>query len=121
MASNRRLLIVLIGWAVFCLFFAAWLLFTWGGSTTTQRIDDIGESVIAFVAAGACAFTAVRHRGRTRAAWALMSLSAVAWGAGELAWLYHELINGQRVPVPALADFRDLMAGPFAIRGGLVL
>ena len=115
MANNRRLLIVLIGWAVFCLFFAAWLLFTWGGSTTTQRIDDIGEFVIAFVAAGACAFTAVRHRGRTRAAWALMSLSAAAWAAGEVAWSYYELIKGQQVPFPSLADFGYLMAVPFAI------
>src|SRR5256714_6017425 len=115
MASNRRLLIVLIGWAVFCSFFAAWLLFTWGGIVTTQRIDDIGEFVIAFVAAGACAFTAVRHRGRTRAAWALMSLSAVAWGAGEMAWSYYELINGQQIPFPSLADFGYLMAVPFAI------
>ena len=28
MANNRRLLILLTGWAIFSLFFAAWLLFT---------------------------------------------------------------------------------------------
>ena len=115
MASNRRLLIVLIGWAAVCLFFAAWLLFTWGGITTTQTIDDIGEFVVAFAAAGACAFTAVRHRGRTRAAWALMGVSAAAWGAGEVAWSYYELINGQQLPFPSLADFGYLTAVPFAI------
>ena len=115
MASNRRLFIVLIGWAAFCLFFAAWLLFNWGGISTTQRVDDIGEFLIAFVAAGACVFTAARHRGRTRAAWALMGLSAGAWGVGEVAWSYYELVEGQQVPFPSFADFGYLTAVPFAI------
>src|SRR5260370_17273092 len=73
MANNRRLLILLTGWAAFSLFFAAWLWFSWGGLTTTQRFDDIGEFVIAFVAAAACVFTALRHRGRTPLAWALLA------------------------------------------------
>ena len=115
MASNRRLLIELIGWAVFCLFFAAWLLFNWGGATTTQRLDDIGEFVIAFAAAGACAFTALRHQGRTRTAWALMGGSAAAWGVGEVAWSYYELVKGHQVPFPSFADLGYLVAVPFAI------
>ncbi len=82
MANNRRLLIALTVWAVFSLFFAAWLLFNWGGVITTERFDDIGEFLIAFLAAGACAYTAAQHQGRTRLAWALMAASAFAWGAG---------------------------------------
>jgi len=115
MANNRRLLIVLTAWAAFSLFFAAWLLFSWGGVVTTQRVDDIGEFVIAFLAAAACAYTAVQHQGRTRVAWALMAVSAFAWGAGEVAWSYFELLKGQQVPFPSLADLGYLTAIPFAI------
>ncbi|TMD45575.1 MAG: EAL domain-containing protein [Chloroflexi bacterium] len=115
MANNRRLFIVLTAWAAFSLFFAAWLLFSWGGVGTTQRFDDIGEFVIAFLAAAACAYTAVQHQGRTRIAWALMAVSAFAWGAGEVAWSYFELLKGQQVPFPSLADLGYLTAIPFAI------
>jgi diguanylate cyclase (GGDEF)-like protein/PAS domain S-box-containing protein len=119
MANNRRLLILLTGWAAFSLFFAAWLLFTWGGVSTTQRFDDIGEFVIAFVAATACIFTALRHRGRTRLAWALLGASAFSWGVGEVAWSYFELIKGQQVPFPSFADLGYLTAVPLAVAGVL--
>src|SRR5216110_3480513 len=99
MASNRRLLIVLIGWAGFSVFFAAWLAFTWGGVTTTQRADDIAEFVVAFLAAAGCVFAAVRHQGRTRIAWTLMGASAFAWGAGEVVWSYYELLANQQFVV----------------------
>jgi diguanylate cyclase (GGDEF)-like protein/PAS domain S-box-containing protein len=119
MTSNRRLLIVLTGWAVFSLFFAAWLLFTWGGVKTTQRFDDIGEFVIAFVAAGSGAYAAYRHQHRTRIAWALIGLSAFSWGLGEVAWSYYELLLGHQIPFPSLADVGYLLAVPFAIAGVL--
>ena len=44
MASNRRLLIVLTGWVGVSALFAAWLVFAWGGTAVTQRIDNIGET-----------------------------------------------------------------------------
>ena len=110
---------MLIGWAAFCAFFAAWLFFSWGGVKVTQRFDDIGEFVIAFVAAGGGAYAAVRHRGRTRVAWALISISALCWGLGEVAWSYYELMLGRQVPFPSLADVGYLTAVPFAIAGVL--
>ncbi|TMF19752.1 MAG: diguanylate cyclase [Chloroflexi bacterium] len=119
MASNRRLLIVLIGWAGFSVFFAAWLAFAWGGVTTTQRVDDIAEFVVAFLAAAGCVFAAVRHQGRTRIAWTLMGASAFAWGAGEVVWSYYELLVGQQVPFPSFADLGYLLAVPLAIAGVL--
>src|SRR2546430_15393294 len=119
MASNRRLLIVLIGWAGFSVLFAAWLAFSWGGETTTQWFDDIGEFVLAFIAAGASVFAALRHHGRTRIAWTLMAVSAFSWGAGEVAWSYYELLGGQQMPFPSFADLGYLMAVPLAIAGVL--
>src|SRR5260370_35019756 len=120
MANNRRLLILLTGWAAFSLFFAAWLWFSWGGLTTTQRFDDLGEFVIAFVAAAACVFTALRHRGRTRLAWALLAASAFSWGVGEVFWSYFELVKGQQVPFPSFADLGYLTAVPLAVAGVLL-
>src|SRR5256886_11687656 len=119
MASNGRLLIVLIGWAGFSVLFAAWLAFSWGGETATQWFDDIGEFVLAFIAAGACLFAARRHHGRTRIAWTFMAVSAFSWGAGEVAWSYYELLGGQQVPFPSFADLGYLMAVPLAIAGVL--
>src|SRR5438128_5295318 len=115
MASNRRLLIVLIGWAVVSMFFAAWLAFSWGGVMTTQWFDDIGEFVLAFIAAGACVFAALRHHGRTRIAWTLMGISAFSWGAGEVAGSYYEVLIGQQLPFPSLADLGYLLPVPLAI------
>ena len=119
MASNRRLLIVLIGWAVFSVFFGAWLVFSWGGAATTQWLDDIGESVVAFIAAAACVLAALRHHGRTRTAWTLIGVSAFCWGAGEVVWSYYELLLGQQGPFPSLADLGYLLAVPLAIAGVL--
>src|ERR1700719_3640541 len=119
MANNRRLLIALTGWAGFSLFFAAWLLFSWGGVTTAERFDDITEFVVAFLAAAACAYSAAQHQGRTRVAWALIGASAFSWGAGQVVWSYYELLKGHQVPFPSLADLGYLTAMPLAIAGVL--
>ncbi len=119
MSRNRRLLIVLGLWALLCLFFLAWLILKWGGASTTHAFDDIGQSVVAYVGAAGCAYAAWRYRGRGRAAWALIATSAFAWGSGEVAWSYYELIAGQQVPFPSFADLGYLLAVPFAIAGVL--
>src|SRR5260370_31300755 len=102
MPNNRRLVILLTGWAAFSLFFAAWLWFSWGGVTTTQRFDDIGEFVIAFLAAASCAYTAIRHRGRTRLAWASLAAPPFSLGLCEAFWSHLRPINGQHTPSPSL-------------------
>src|SRR2546422_5108021 len=103
MASNRRLLIALIGWAGFSVLFAAWLTFSWGGETTTQWFDDIGEFVLAFIAAGACLFAARPPHGPTPIAWALIARSALSWGAREGSWAYYEILWGPQMPFPPLS------------------
>jgi diguanylate cyclase (GGDEF)-like protein/PAS domain S-box-containing protein len=119
MASNRRFFIVLTGWAVFCLFFAAWLFFHWGGRATTQRFDNIGETLAGFIGAAACAAAAFRHRQRTRIAWALIGASALSWGLGQAIWTYYELVIGRQVPFPSVADLGYLGAVPLAVAGVL--
>src|SRR6266566_4905437 len=73
MARNRRFLTVLIGWAGFSLFFAAWLQFQWGGGVVTQRFDNLGETLAALVAAAVCGIAGWRHQQRTRIALILAS------------------------------------------------
>lgn len=119
MASNRRLLYALGLGAGICLLFLAWITFRWGGTQGTQRFDDIGEAVIAYMAAAAAGFAASRHR-ETRRDWALIAASAFSWATGEIVWSYYELIRGQQVPFPSLADLGYLAAVPFAIAGILL-
>src|SRR4029077_7435170 len=119
MANNRRLFIVLIGWAGFSVVFAAWLFFHWGGGTATRRFDDIGETLAALVAAAACGVAAWRHQRRTRIAWALIGASALSWGLGQAVWSYYELVKGVQVPFPSLADVGYLGVVPLAVAGVL--
>src|SRR6202022_2539135 len=121
MTSNRRLFIVLIGWAGFCAFFAAWLLFHWGGTAVTQRFDNIAETLAAFLAAAVGGIAARRRQPRTRCAWALIGASALSWGLGQSVWSYYELVKGQQVPFPSLADLGYLGAVPLAVAGVLSL
>ena len=117
--ARRRLWSALGIWAAVSLFFTAWLVFGWGGDQTTKVFDDVGESVIAYVAAAASVFSALRHRRRTRTAWALMALSAFCWATGEVVWSYYELFLKVETPFPSLADLGYLLAVPFAIAGVL--
>src|SRR5256885_11032342 len=119
MARNRRLLTVLIGWAGFSLFFAAWLQFQWGGGAVTQRFDNLGETLAALIAAAVCGLAAWRHQGRTRIAWILIGASALSWGLGQAIWSYDELILGQQTPFPSFADLGFLGAVPLAVAGVL--
>src|SRR3989442_3969979 len=119
MARNHRFFTVLIGWAGFSLFFAAWLQFQWGGGAVTQRFDNLGETLAAFIAAAVCAIAARRHQHRTRIAWALIGASALTWGVGQAIWSYYELVKGQQTPFPSFADLGFLGAVPLAVAGVL--
>src|SRR2546425_6802998 len=119
MARNRRFFMVLIGWAGFSLLFAAWLQFQWGGGVVTQRFDNLGETLAAFIAAAVCVIAAWRHQQRTRIAWALIGASALSWGVGQAIWSYYELVKGQQTPFPSFADLGFLGAVPLAVAGVL--
>src|SRR6202165_1462981 len=119
MASNPRPFMVLIAWAGCCLFFAAWLQFRWGGAAVTQRLDNIAETMTALIGAAACGIAAWRHQRRTRIAWSLIGASALSWGLGQAVWSYYELVKGQQVPFPSLADLGYLGAVPLAVAGVL--
>ena len=97
--------------------FVLWTANRWVSDQATIGLDDIGEAVAAFIAAGSCAFAAVRSGGRVRVAWTLFSLSALSWALGEVVWSWIEVVQGQAVPFPSAADAGYLLAIPLAIAG----
>ncbi len=99
------------------IFYALTLRFDFFGPRLVTAIDDIGEAVAAAIASGACAWAANRAQGRNRVGWALMGVSAGLWAAGEVVWSIYEVVLGQQVPSPSLADAGFLAAVPFAVAG----
>ena len=97
--------------------FAAWTAFHWVSDQATIDVDDIGEAVAAFIAAGSCALAASRNSGRTRLAWALFGASAFSWGIGEVIWSVYQVGLGVAVPFPSAADAGFLVAVPLAVLG----
>ena len=97
--------------------FVAWTANRWISDQVTIDIDDIGEAVAALIAAGSCAYAALRNSGRTQAAWALFAISALSWGLGEIAWSVYQVGLGVAVPFPSVADAGFLLAIPFAVAG----
>ena len=103
--------------AVVSVLFIAWTWNRWVNDDATIAIDDIGEAVAALIAAGSCAYAAVRNIGRVRLAWGLFGLSALSWGIGEVIWSWKEVLLHEDVPFPSIADVGYLLAIPFAIMG----
>jgi len=101
------------------LVFLLWMIFLFGGARLTDAVDDLGELVAALVAAAACGLTAVRVSSDRRCWWWL-GASALAWGAGEAAWSWYDLVLHVTVPFPSYADIGFLSAVPLAVVGLLL-
>jgi len=107
-------------WVVVCalvgLAFSAFVIgLLTGGTNAYTYLDNLCESGAAVFAAAACGAAALRHTGRIRLAWALMSVSALSWGLGQCIWDWYQIIRNVQVPFPSLADAGYLGAVPLAI------
>ena len=91
-----------------------WLQFRWGGNHLTTAMDDVTQIVAPFFAAACCVIAGLRTHGRRRFAWLVLGASAAVWGMGSGAWGYYEVLRGQAVPYPSLADVGYLSAVPLA-------
>ena len=118
--ANRNFAVASALAASLTLAFVAWIWFRIDGVHVSEAVDDLGECAAALIAAAAGGVAAWRNQGRTRLAWALLASSALVWAGGEAAWSYFEIILGQQVPFPSLADAGYLAAVPLAI-GGIAL
>jgi len=115
--ANRDFALACVVVASLILAFGVWIWLRIAGVQTSKTIDDLGQCGAALVAAAAAAVAAWRHGGRTRLAWALLAGSALAWAGGEAVWSYFQIIGGQQVPFPSLADAGFLAAVPLAVGG----
>jgi two-component system, sensor histidine kinase and response regulator len=104
--------------AVASIAFVLVVAFQLGSHTFVVAMDDIGESVAAFIAAAACTWTARRSDGQFRRGWAFLAASAATWGVGQAVWSFYEVGFGI-TPFPSVADVGYLAAVPLAILGVL--
>ncbi|MEY2426917.1 MAG: hypothetical protein QOI61_2489 [Actinomycetota bacterium] len=107
----RRAVAVCIG---FCLLFAAWIAFTWGGTHVTTWVDDAATALAALTAAG-LSLRASRRRPQHRAFFGLLGLSLACWALGEVIWAFYEVVLQVEVPFPSIADLGYLSAIPLAV------
>ncbi|MET9963996.1 EAL domain-containing protein [Streptomyces sp. NPDC006326] len=93
----------------------------WGSEEVAEIMGDFGLSAAALLAAVSCYGYARAIDSRERPAWLLFAFSSLMGACGNAVWGWYEVILGEAVPKPSLADFAFLCFAPPAIVGLLVL
>ncbi|MGQ0831815.1 MAG: diguanylate cyclase domain-containing protein [Microthrixaceae bacterium] len=88
----------------------------WGGPDAATAISDTVGILTALVGAAIVLRHARTHRTH-RTAWTLLAGGMLLWGLGEVIWGYFELVAGDEVPFPSIADVAYLGAVPFVVAG----
>ncbi|MEU9716047.1 EAL domain-containing protein [Streptomyces sp. NPDC047976] len=93
----------------------------WGSPEMAKIMGDFGLSAAGLLAAVSCYHYARAIDRRERPAWLMFAFSSLMGGLGNAVWGWYEVVLGQKVPEPSLADFAFLCFAPPAIVGLLVL
>ncbi|MFF3211602.1 putative bifunctional diguanylate cyclase/phosphodiesterase [Streptomyces sp. NPDC002886] len=93
----------------------------WGSEELAEIMGDFGLSAAGLLAAVSCFTYARAIDSRERPAWLLFAFSSLMGCCGNAVWGWYEVILGEAVPKPSLADFAFLCFAPPAIVGLLVL
>ncbi|APU42319.1 phosphodiesterase [Streptomyces sp. TN58] len=93
----------------------------WGSEEVAEIMGDFGLSAAGLLAAVSCYTYARTIDSRERPAWLLFAFSSLMGACGNAVWGWYEVILGESVPKPSLADFAFLCFAPPAIVGLLVL
>lgn len=80
------------------------------------QITDLA-AVACALGGGVVILHAARRDATHRRAWALLAVAMALWGLGEVLWTYYEVVRGDEVPFPSVADIAYLSAVPFAVAG----
>ena len=83
-------------------------------------LSNLGQLAAAVAAAVCCAVAARRTTGHRRRSWWWLSAGTGLWAAGQAVWSYYEIVLGQDVPFPSLADV-GFLGFPLAAAVGLVV
>lgn len=89
-----------------------------GGDRTTTAIGNVA-AIITAVGGGIVLLRAGRSAAGGPRAWLLLGLAMLLWGLGEVLWTWYEVVQGDEVPFPSIADVAYLAAVPFAMAGVL--
>lgn len=93
----------------------------WGSEKLANFMGDFGLSAAGLLAAVSCYHYARTVDRRERPAWLMFAFSSFMGALGNAVWGWYEVLLGQKVPEPSLADFAFLCFAPPAIVGLLVL
>ncbi|MFG2711920.1 putative bifunctional diguanylate cyclase/phosphodiesterase [Streptomyces goshikiensis] len=93
----------------------------WGSGEIAEIMGDFGLSAAGILAAVSCYSYARSIDRRERPAWLLFAFSSLMGACGNAVWGWYEVVLGEPVPKPSLADFAFLCFAPPAIVGLLVL
>ncbi|WP_405790744.1 MULTISPECIES: putative bifunctional diguanylate cyclase/phosphodiesterase [unclassified Streptomyces] len=93
----------------------------WGSEEVAEIMGDFGLSAAGLLAAVSCYSYARAIDSRERPAWLLFAFSSLMGACGNAVWGWYEVVLGEEVPKPSLADFAFLCFAPPAIVGLLVL
>ncbi|MFJ7267839.1 putative bifunctional diguanylate cyclase/phosphodiesterase [Streptomyces sp. NPDC099050] len=93
----------------------------WGSEELAEIMGDFGLSAAGLLAAVSCFTYARAIDSRERPAWLLFAFSSLMGCCGNAIWGWYEVVLGEDVPKPSLADFAFLCFAPPAIVGLLVL
>ncbi|NGO68377.1 putative bifunctional diguanylate cyclase/phosphodiesterase [Streptomyces boncukensis] len=120
-----------LGLVVVCAGYAVGAALGWGSETVALVMGDFGLSAAALLAAASCLWYGHTQRANPRApggrvdgsrpAWVLFGISSLMAALGNGVWGWYEIVLGEFVPKPSLADFCFLLFAPPAIIGLLVL
>lgn len=89
-----------------------------GGERFTVAVADLA-AVVAAVAGGIVVLRAARRAQDGGRPWRLLGVALLLWGLGEGLWTWYEVVLGDDVPFPSVADVAYLAAVPFALAGVL--
>ncbi|MGW9073273.1 putative bifunctional diguanylate cyclase/phosphodiesterase [Streptomyces yangpuensis] len=107
--------------AVVCGGYAVGAALNWGSEELAEIMGDFGLSTAGLLAAVSCYTYSRTIDNRERPAWLLFAFSSLMGACGNAVWGWYEVVLGQDVPKPSLADFAFLCFAPPAIVGLLVL
>ncbi|MFI5543806.1 putative bifunctional diguanylate cyclase/phosphodiesterase [Streptomyces sp. NPDC051815] len=93
----------------------------WGSEELAEIMGDFGLSAAGLLAAVSCYIYARTIDSRERPAWLLFAFSSLMGACGNAVWGWYEVVLGEEVPKPSVADFAFLCFAPPAIVGLLVL
>lgn len=83
-------------------------------------ISNGGQLLAAALGSAGCAIASIRSDGQRRRAWLWLSAGTGFWAAGQAVWSFYEVVMGQEVPFPSLADV-GFLAFPLVAGVGLLI